>query len=356
MKTLLWLSVLLASANATAVTTDPGWTRALDEYLYPAQPNAIRTDSVLVIEDGKVIYEKHREPKAKRHILWSISKSITSALIGIGVKDGKIRVEDSICKYFPELSGSPKCAMTVDHVLQWGSGLNWNEEYENAKNVLDSSVIQMLYGDGVRDVLGFVLKQPLESVPGKMWRYSSGDSVLLQGVLKKAYGDEYKELPRKRLFGPLGMNDTMWEADPSGTYGGASYVYASAWDLSRIGELYLNDGVWQGARILPEGWVKYSTSVADAFAQGERKDHKYPWVAGHHWWLNRVVPAFRAERSWPSAPEDTFVGIGHWGQNLVVIPSRKIVAVRLGDDRQHGFSTDEFLKRVLEPRTQKEAK
>jgi CubicO group peptidase (beta-lactamase class C family) len=358
------LLVSLILLGATGARADAEWKRALDAYLFPPRAasgelSEVRTDSALVLENGRVIYERHREPAAKRHILWSVSKSVTSALVGVAVKEGKLAVTDSICKFFPELvapgaappPANPRCRITVDHVLQWGSGLGWSEEYENAKNPVDSSVIQMLYGDGLRDAVRFVLAQPVEGEPGRQWRYSSGDSELLQGVLRRAYGGAaYRDLPRQKLFGPLGMDATLWEADPAGNFGGASYVYAPARDLSRLGELYLADGVWQGRRLLPEGWVKYSTTVADAFATGTRKDHdKSSWVPGRHWWVNREVAGFRAERPWPSAPLDTYAALGHWGQNLIVIPSRHLVIVRLGDDRKPGYHIDELLKHVLAP-------
>jgi CubicO group peptidase (beta-lactamase class C family) len=192
----------------------------------------------------------------------------------------------------------------------------------------------MLYTRGRDDMGRFAAGHEVAHPPGSTWSYASGDSLMLMAALRDVVGPErYAEWPWTALFDPIGM-DATFERDASGTFVGSSYLFATPRDLARYGLLYLRDGVWQDRRLLPEGWA------AQAGAPGP-----VPFY-GRHWWTNRTDAG--GERPWPDAPEDTIAGLGHWGQKLVVIPSRDLVIVRTGDDRDRSFDTNRFVRLVLD--------
>ncbi|HDP34386.1 MAG TPA: class C beta-lactamase-related serine hydrolase, partial [Candidatus Hydrogenedentes bacterium] len=165
----------------------------------------------------------------------------------------------------------------------------------------------------------YAMDMPLLNQPDTTWVYSSGNTVMLSLILRQAYGDDaYYRLPHKELFGKIGMNNTILEADPSGTLVGGAFVYATARDYARFGLLYLHGGVWQGERILPRGWVKYGRTAT------ARK--KY----GAHWWLPSAGARNEAKDRGRPLPNDMFFAWGFEGQAIVVIPSRDLVVVRLG--------------------------
>ena len=193
-----------------------------------------------------------------------------------------------------------------------------------AKEVYDdftSDAITMLMR--TRDAGGLAAAKPLAHVPDTVWHYSSGTSNIVARALRRAIGDDdaYWRLPYERLFGPLGMASAVIETDPSGSFVGSSYSHASARDWARFGQLYLQDGVWAGERILPEGWVKYSTTPAPKAPKGEY---------GAYWWLNAGNPVGSTNRYYPSLPSDLYWAWGYEGQNVIVIPSRDLVLVHLG--------------------------
>jgi CubicO group peptidase (beta-lactamase class C family) len=158
--------------------------------------------------------------------------------------------------------------------------------------------------------------------------------VLLMAALRDVVGEErYADWPWTALFDVIGMASATFERDGAGTFVGSSYLYATPRDLAKLGFLYLQDGHWQDRQLLPEAW-----------AAGAGEPGPAPFY-GRHWWTNR---GDAGERPWPDAPADTMAGSGHWGQKLFVVPSRDLVVVRTGDDRDHSFHTDTFLRLALE--------
>ncbi len=310
----------------------------------------IRTDGVVVVHHGRIIFERYARgfTQQNRHLAWSVSKSIHNALVGVAVLRGELAIEDSVCDYYPVAEAA--CEMTVDDLLGWGSGYDWNEGYEDEPYYL-SSVIAMLYGVGSSDMAAFVAGHELAYAPGTVYRYSSGDSVLLSAVLEGALPGELKAShPWEFLFDPIGMTSAVFERDRAGTFVGSSYVYATPRDLARFGYLFLRDGCWDGERLLPEGWVALSTEPNPAFLN----DRSFEWardgeaIPGRHWWLNVAVPELAVDSKWPSAPPDTFAALGHWGQTIFVIPSEDLVLVRTADDREVGaLDRDRYLELAL---------
>ena len=338
------VSAQVLSQKAEAIT-------ALEDYAFTLEGadeerRGIRTDGVVIIRAGELIYERYARghDASKRHLSWSVSKSFTNALVGIAVGQGRLSVEDSLCKHLPWVSelGEDRCGITVRHLLEFSSGLDWQEVYEGASNQ-SSSVLSMLYGAGHEDAARFIASHALRDPPGESWMYSSGDSTLLmavvQAVMEPEHGDRF---PWTQLLDPIGMRSAVWERDRAGTIIGSSYLYATPRDLARFGYLLKHDGCWDGARILPEGWVSESTQVSEAMTK--KRLHRDPDdVQGRQFWLNKPVPGVDDQRPFPDLPEDAFFARGHWGQSISVIPSWDLVVGRTGDDREGGFDLQRFL-------------
>ena len=196
------------------------------------------------------------------------------------------------------------------------SGLEWAEVYSDPL----SDVVQMLFAR--LDAAGYAASKGLGAEPGSEWKYSSGTTNIVSRVLRRALGEAgYLAFPRRALFEPLGMSTATFEMDGSGTFVGSSFLLASARDWARFGQLHLQDGVWEGRRLLPEGWVRWATTLTP-----QSGDKRF----GAHWWL-RVPPDLGGDTpAGKSLPADAFHALGHEGQCLSVIPSRGLVVVRLG--------------------------
>jgi CubicO group peptidase (beta-lactamase class C family) len=142
------------------------------------------------------------------------------------------------------------------------------------------------------------------------------------------------------LFNKTGMNGVIFQGDTKLNPAGGSYVFATPRDFARFGYLYLNDGCWDGERLLPDGWVKSSTTMSQTFASGAAASENEP--NGWMWWLNQVPPKV-GHKPWPNVPDDAFAAEGHWGQFVIVVPSKDVVIVRTADDRDEGLDLNAFI-------------
>lgn len=306
-----------------------------------------RTEGLIIIKNGAIIYERYGRgfDETKRHLSWSVAKSFSSALVGIAVKQGALELEDSICDYLPEYQGTPQCAITVKDTITFATALGWQEEYEDQSYQV-SSVISMLFGSGHKDQLKHILTHKLVAEPGKRWSYSTGDAELASAVAKRALTQGHgKDSFWTLLFDKIGMPRTTFEDDAKGTPLGGSMVWATPRDFAKFGFLFLNDGCWNGERILPEGWVASSTTPSEAFVASAPEDEKTP--SGYSWWLNRPVPSQNKPSPWPDVPQDTYAALGHWGQRIIVVPSEDVIIVRTGDDRDGSIDVNELTKLCL---------
>jgi CubicO group peptidase (beta-lactamase class C family) len=297
--------------------------------LYGADRAGVRTDGVVIVKGGRVIYERYNRgyDASTPHLAWSVTKSYISALTGRAVELGELSIEASICDHL-DLPRQESCAITPRHMLTFTSGLDWRETYENDPPTT-SSVVAMLYGQGPADAVGFIADHPLRAEPGAQYSYSSGDTTLLSGV-----------------FDPIGVTSATLERDRKGVLIGSSYLYSTPLDMARFGYLYLNDGCWEGERLLPEGWVADSVTPSDATlnnALGGDPDD----ISGYSWWLNVATPRLDGGRPWPDAPADLYAALGHWKQSISVVPSEDLVIVRTGDDRDGSFDFNRFLKLAI---------
>lgn len=326
--------------------------QALEEYAFTlvgadAQRLGLRTDGMVIVHRGGIVYERYARgyDASKRHLGWSVTKSVTSALTGVAVARGALGLDDSVCRHLVA-ARDEACRITVRHLLEFGSGLDWKETYENESYQV-SSVIAMLYGEGRKDIVAHISGHRLRDEPGTVFSYSTGDAALLASVVRAAlapaHGEDYAW---KLLFDAVGMKSAVVERDARGNPLGGSHFYAAPRDFARFGYLYLNDGCWDGRRILPENWVRDSTVPSGTYRSSARDTTSDP--NGWQWWLNAIVPErSRSEKPWPSAPDDAYSANGHWGQYIVVVPSRDVVIVRVGDDRKGHTELDQLIPLAL---------
>lgn len=298
----------------------------------PRRPR--RTRAVVVVHQGRLVGERYAPGfSADTPLLgWSLTKSVINALIGILVRDGRIAPEDPAPVPVWQRPGDPRRRITVSHLLRMSSALSFSEDYENPL----ADVGYMLFA--AADMAAYAADKPLEGEPGSRWSYSSGTSNILAALIRQIVGDtDYARFPRRVLFERLGMSSAMIERDAAGTFVGSSYMHATARDWARFGLLYANDGLWRGQRILPEGWVRFSRTVAPAAPEADY---------GAHFWLS--VPATYRRAKVPPPPPDTFHAVGHEGQLISIVPSRELVVVRLGLTRAPAvWDHAAFLHRVL---------
>ncbi len=297
----------------------------------PAKP--VFTHGVVVVYNGQLIGEKYAEgfDYHSRLMGWSMTKSITNALVALLVKDGKLKIEDAAP--VAEWQNDDRKNITINNLLQASSGLRWSESYFVPTSDFHNMFIRS------DDKAAYAASLPLKHKPGEFFQYSSGTTNILSRIVRKTVGDDlYYRLPYERLFYKIGMTTAIIEPDASGTFVGSSYSFASARDWARFGMLYLNDGVWNGERILPEGWVKY-TSTPGAAA----KARQY----GAQWWLN-LGAIDGKDVEYPGLPNESLIADGFERQFIVVVPSKKLVVVRLGVTHNKNFSMANLVNGVIE--------
>jgi CubicO group peptidase (beta-lactamase class C family) len=241
-------------------------------------------------------------------ISWSTAKSMVHAAVGLLVADG--RLDPVAPAAVPAWEGTPKAAITVLDLLEMRSGLRFLESYVEGE---PSHCIDMLYGEGADDHAAYAAALPLDHPPGTVWNYSSGTTNIICRIIGDVIGGGEQGMRvflDQRLFGPVGMPDADPRFDAAGTWVGSSYVHAPARQFARFGQLYLDDGVVGGTRILPEGWVDHARTVI-------AHDPETGFGYGRHWWV------------WPDQPR-SLAAHGYEGQYVVVLPEHDAVIVHLG--------------------------
>ncbi|MDA9439525.1 beta-lactamase [Bradyrhizobium sp. CCBAU 51745] len=301
-----------------------GLAAALDRaFAEPAQPPYRRTRAIVVMKAGRVIAERYADGIGPETQLlgFSMTKSVTSALTGILVRLGKLKLDVSAPVAAWQDPRDPRHAITVDQLLRHTAGIALGSSLEAKLGSVLEPVNTMKYAED--DMAGFAERAPLATVPGTAWNYHDGNFLILAQLMRNAAGGKPTDalaLARRELFAPLGMHDVTLQLDASGTIEGSGEMMASARDWARFGQLYLDDGVVGGKRILPGGWVNYSASATPN-----------AWVGiGAGFWTNQgnsFGARFRVDHGWP---RDAFFAKGTIGQYTIVIPSEKLVIVRLG--------------------------
>ena len=302
------------------------------------QPSHV-TVSLLIVYDGDIVLERYAPGfnATTRTRTWSVAKSIANTLIGIAVDQGKLALDDPLpVKWAPqdgesELMHARRWNNTLRNVLHlsWGLFRVDNDRCNTIGSCLS-------YFAGANSVEGAITRGLVQE-PGVRWDYENYDTILgiaaLKGTLKSQ--KEYLEFPRRALFDRLGMHNTTPGVDRFGNYVMSSQVYTTARDLSRLGLLYLNNGIWNGERVLSESWVKFVRAPAPSTRTSGN-------FYGGQWWL---PPDERTD-----VPQDAYEMAGHRGQYVIVVPSYDLVIVRRGLDTgagEHGFPSWDLLKKVV---------
>lgn len=296
----------------------------------------IHTRAVVVVHRGRLVAERYADDVQPDTPLpgWSMSKTLLHALLGVRVQQGKLDPKAPLPIPAWRTANDGHERITVDDLLAMRSGLAWREDYDDP----DSDALRMLFRTG--DSAAVYAAMPVAEAPGARFVYSSGASNLLAYLLRRSFADdrEYWAFPRQSLFAPLGMRTAVLEADASGTFVASSFGFASARDWARLGMLYADDGMVDGERLLPKGWV------AAASTPPANGDGRY----GLHLWLDRDPDGDGPRaREWPDLPDDVMHMDGHEGQYVVVFPRQQLVVVRLGCTKNGGFDLHALLRSVL---------
>jgi len=296
-------------------SSDPALRAALDHaFEEPAEPPFRRTKAVVVVHDGKVIAERYADGIGVDTPLlgFSLTKSVVNALIGVLTQQGL--VTPSMPAPIPEWRGDLRREIEVEHLMRMTTGLALDE----TNTGFDPSS-QMVYLHN--DMAAFAVNAAAIVPPGTRWAYSSPTTQLLARIVRDAVGGPEQTLSFawRELFNPLGMRNVTLEFDAVGTLQGSSYMLASARDWARFGLLYLNDGIVGGKRILHEDWVDFSAAAT--------LDTDY----GAGFWTNRSEHENAKARVRLGIPRDAFFASGDLGQRVVIMPSQRLVIVRLGD-------------------------
>lgn len=303
-------------------------TAVLDEAIdAPGDEPFKKTLGVAVVYDNILIGENYLDGYdawTKFHG-WSMTKSVTGAMAGTLVMDGRMDIKAPAD--IPEWSNDDRKNITVENILQMSSGLDW---FENYFTISDATVMLMQSDD----MFSFVVGCEAAHEPGSYWNYSSGDANLLSGLIRKAIGndDEYHDYVYSHLFYRIGMLNTVVETDASGIFVASSFSYGSIRDWARFGMLFLNNGIFEGDTVLIPEWVEYMKTPAPA------SDGTYAAT----FWLKEPT----AENALVDVPDDIFFADGFLGQRVYVIPSKKLVVVRMGYSMSN-FSMNDFLRDVI---------
>lgn len=309
--------------------------KAMDYCFSKIISNHSTTRALIVVYKGNIIRERYANGFSSQSVLagWSMAKSITNAILGILVKNGRLSLHSF--PVFKEWESDSRSKITVADLMHMSSGLKWWEFY-----AIPSDITQMLFNEN--DMAKFAMKKPAIAMPGEDFNYSSGSANLLSLKIRRIVGDsKYYKFPAQYLFKKIGMNHTILETDASGTFVGSSYCYATARDWARFGLLYYNDGIWNGERILPEGWVKFSTTPTTTSSH-------YLWGKyGALWWVNAKDKNDQGRKRYPDVPEDCFSAMGYEGQSLWIIPSKKLIVVRLSCEHFNLLDGNKFLSKLI---------
>ncbi len=306
------------------------------------------TEGLVVIKNGELQFE-HYDSKYTAdtpHILWSVTKTITGALLGIAVRDGKISLDQRLNEFYPRQEKAYQ-DIKIENLFYLDTGFLWNEYYTGS--VHNSPVLRMLYYDGHTNMSKFAADQPvIKEGPGYKFNYSTGTPAITMGVLKKAYGDAYDQMPWVTLFKPLGMTNIRFERDQEGVFNGGSSGFATPREMAKLGYLYLNEGMWNGEEILPPSWIEKTTQVSPGYlSEGTViRNITDDGVFGGSIWLNKPVKKGFG-KPYPTLPENMLLAMGHYGQLIAIFPTQKMVIARTGYDMEFNSKLDEFFSRAI---------
>ena len=280
---------------------------------FGAPDNAARVQSIVIVHGGRIVYERYHPLDGPDTIMdsYSVAKSVTSSLIGVLVGDGKLAVDEPAPIAQWSDPADPRHAITLEHLLHMASGLEYAEEYGPG-----SKVLGMMSAPSASE---YIASFPLESEPGSTFEYSTGTTAILAGIVTDTVGDveATDRFIAERLLDPIGITSMQFIRDRAGRWVGGFGANATTRDFARFGLLFLNDGVWDGERLLPEGWVEYSHTPSPTNPQ-----------YGAQWWMFR---------------DGAFEARGLFGQIILVSPRNDLV---VAINTQEGGDADSLIGAV----------
>lgn len=296
------------------------------------------TDSVVVIKDGHLVYEKYANgyKRDQKHAIFSLGKTMINALFGVMEHKGILNRNDQARRHYPKIDSYGNKDATITDLLQMSSGIEWIEE--DRKNLLQSDPWFALYTrDSYQDMPAFIVRRPTLAASGTRFNYSTGDSALLVAAMRGALGEHrYANFAWEELFDKIGMKTVAIEQDLKGNPGLHGLAYASPLDIARLGLLYLTKGNVNGVQMLPPDWVEFSTRMAPAQLNPpdpNDRNLQNNQAYGAQVWLNVKRP-FDRQIPYPELPQNAIIGMGTRGQILLVLPDQKIVMVRTATDSE----------------------
>lgn len=285
-----------------------------------AEPEAL-TAAFIVVHKGQIVAERYMPGITKDTQLesWSMGKSVTATLFALLVKDGTYALEQPAPVAAWQSAGDPRSKIRNIDLLQMSSGLRFiagqDPDYTEDKGYPDHMYIYT----GAVDAFEYSINRPLQFPPGTEGRYRNSDPLTIGYLIKQAVtrrGEEYLSWPQRALFDRIGIRRQVLETDPYGNFLLTGYDYGTARNWARLGLLYLQDGMWEGTRLLPEGWSTFVSTPAPAWKQP---------VYGGLFWVN-------GDGGW-NLPRDAYIMAGAGGQNTFIVPSHQLLVVRMGHFR-----------------------
>jgi len=303
----------------------------------PGPDTKRNTQAIVVVLGNRIIGEQYAPGFTRQTPLlgWSMSKSVTNALAGLLVKDKVLDIHAPAPVDAWKALEDPRHEITLDMMLRMSSGLEFEEVYGPFKDATN-----MLYAS--RSMADFAGAKPLKYAPDIHWSYASGTTNMIARIVKDKVGGslaDFQRFARDRLFNKIKAYSAVIEPDASGSFVGSSYMFATARDWARFGLFLKNDGVWEGERLLPAGWVAYSTRPTPGASMGQY---------GAQFWLNAGDYDNPKNRKFPSLPRDLYYCGGFNGQIVAVIPSRDVVVVRLGVTHDDSWDHEIFIGQILD--------
>jgi CubicO group peptidase (beta-lactamase class C family) len=291
------------------------------------------TTGLLILHDDRLVFEQYwRGNDAQTPWLaWSVSKSFTSALLGIALNAGLIHsIEDPVTQYLPELTGSAYDHVRIKDVLQMSSGASWNEDYSDRQSDVNRFGRAFALGASLDAFAGTLKRQ---FAPGTFNRYNSMDAQVLGMLLRRVTGQTQTAYLQAKLWDPLGMeSDGYWITDDQGAEIATAGLNATLRDLAKLGRLYLNDGNWNGTQIIPTSWVHASvTPDAAHLMPGKRASADSAWGYGFQWWVPDNSGAYSA--------------VGIYNQFVYVNPALHLVIAKTSANHTYGLKDDELSDR-----------
>jgi len=285
------------------------------------EPEAGLTAAVVVTWKGRLVAERYAKGITSNTPLesWSMGKSLTATLLGILMRQGVYGLWQPAPIPEWQQAGDPRAKIRIGDILQMSSGLRIRAPQDpdfDASGPYPDHLY--LYTGGVNS-FHYAATRPQQWPPGKVGRYRNTDPVLANYLVRlgvEKTGGEYLSFPQRALFDRIGVRTMVMETDPYGNFLTQGYELASARDWARLGNLYLQDGVWNGERILPDGFVKFVSTLADAWVADGRP------IYGGFFWIN-------GDGTFP-VPKDAYYMAGAGGQTTLIVPSHDLVVVRMG--------------------------